>query len=85
MVPRDRRVAFDLRGGSRGLAGGGGGKAGEVPSGSVAEAWTAWGSPWRLGLPRVFPVPTRGDRGFHDELPERERGSFQASEAPEYV
>lgn len=36
-------MAFDLRGGSRGLAGGGGGKAGEVPSGSVAEAWTAWG------------------------------------------
>lgn len=43
------------------------------------------GSSWRLKSSLHLLVPERGDCDFVDELPERERGSFQASAAPEYI
>lgn len=77
-------MLFDLPEESRGLTRSRGGKGALVSSGSLTEASIPGSS--SLVFPSSFCLlPARGGFDFGDELPERQRGSFQTSEAPEYV
>lgn len=82
---KGRKVSFDLREESRGMPEAEAEMLVKFLPGQRQKRELRGDSSWYPRLGCIILVPARGGCGFGDELPERERGSFQASEAPEYV